>query len=141
MDVYESCNLCGAAQTAVNVLWNEGCNDCPAWAALADNVLAPDSAKGTGPSDWPHGWQFHCMCRVLPRLRFAASLGTSPPGNPAGQQAAAWPTAVPANRATALPPEVMQIALRRRLRLRLRLPLGPAICGQEGHGCGRRLHG
>ena len=31
----------------------------------------------------------------------------------------------------------MQIALRRRLRLRL--PLGPATCGQEGHGCGRRL--
>ena len=38
---------------------------------------------------------------------------------------------------TTLPPEVMQIALRRRLRLRL--PLGPATCGQEGHGCGRRL--
>ena len=54
-----------------------------------------------------------------------------------GQQAAAWLTAVPADTATALPPEVMQIALRRRLRLRL--PLGPAICGQEGHGCGRRL--
>ena len=44
---------------------------------------------------------------------------------------------MPADRATALPPEVTQIALRRRLRLRL--PLGPAICGQEGHGCGRRL--
>ena len=55
-----------------------------------------------------------------------------------GQQAAAWLTAVPADRATALPAEVMQIALLRR-RLRLRLPLGPATCGQGGHGCGRRL--
>ena len=54
-----------------------------------------------------------------------------------GQQAAAWLTAVLADRATTLPPEVMQIVLRRRLRLRL--PLGPATCGQEGHGCGRRL--
>ena len=34
-------------------------NDCPAWAALADNVLAPDSAGETRPGDWPHVWQFH----------------------------------------------------------------------------------
>ena len=54
-----------------------------------------------------------------------------------GPQAAAWLTAIPADRSTSLPPEVMQIALRRRLRLPL--SLGPRICGQHGHGCRRRL--
>ena len=59
--------------------------------------------------------------QLLPRI------GTSPPGH------LAFPvrplTAVPADRATTPPPDVMQVALRRRLRLRL--PLGPVTCGQE----------
>ena len=39
--------------------------------------------------------------------------------------------------AKALPPDVMLLALRRRLRLPL--PVGPSERGQSGHGCGRRL--
>ena len=42
---------------------------------------------------------------------------------------------IPTDRSTSLPLEVMQIALRRRLRF-----LGPGICGQHGHGCRRRLN-
>ena len=132
-----------AAQTAANLLRNEGWSDCPTWAALADNVPAPGSAGEAGPGDWPHGWQFHASRTRTNYFRERVLLPTLDPAHRAlllsqsGQQAAAWLTAVPADTATTLPPEVMQIALRRRLRLRL--PLGPATCGQEGHGCGRRL--
>ena len=106
-----------AAQTAANFMRNEGRSDCPGEA---------------GPGDWPHGWQFHAS-----RVQTNCFRGVLLPISKSCQRAAAWLTAVPADNATTLPPEVMQIALRRRLRLRL--PLGPATCGQKGHSCGRRL--
>ena len=49
------------------------------------------------------------------------------------QFACAWLAAVPAELATALKPQAMQVALRRRLRLAL--PLGPNRCGPS-RGCG-----
>ena len=99
--------LC-AANDAANLLRSVGWHECPAWATLAHMTAQPPRAREAGPGDWPHGWH-----------------------------AGAWLAAVPSGTATSLPQEVMQIALRRRLRLQL--PLGPGCCGQEGHGCRRRL--
>ena len=51
-----------------------------------------------------------------------------------GPHAAAWPGAIPSEAGSALPPDRMLIALRRRLRLPL--PVAPHRCGAHGHGCG-----
>ena len=109
---------------------------------LSTSCAAP-GAREAGPGDWPHGWQFHASRTRSLYFRDRVLLPTLEPAQQAlllsqsGPQAAAWLTAIPADRSTSLPPEVMQIALRRRLRLPL--PLGPRICGQHGHGCRRRL--
>ena len=132
-DVVQPVGLPGRGGPAAN-LEALGCSrrTAPAayWAAWADSLgylgsRCPNLARacsdalargGVGP------WAYGAIALLLSQ---------------SGQQAAAWLTAVPADTVTTLAPEVMQIALRRRLRLRL--PLGPATCGQEGHGCGRRL--
>ena len=55
----------------------------------------------------------------------------------AGPHAGAWLTAIPSDPHTSLAPDVVQIALRRRLRLPL--PLAPATCADRGApGCGQR---
>ena len=48
--------------------------------------------------------------------------------------AAAWLSAIPGEAGSALPPDRMLIALRRRLWLPL--PVAPHRCGAHGHGCG-----
>ena len=81
----------------------------------------------------------YTLC-LLSRSSAAAHLGAGLPGSvavPGGSTSRRVAHGIPTDRSTSLPPEVMQIALRRRLRLLL--PLGPGICGQHVHGCRRRL--
>ena len=109
--------LC-AAHAAANLLRSEGWQECPTWAEHRVHAHSTFAIACC------------CPCTLEPAHE-ALLLSQS------GPQAAAWLTAIPADRSTSLRPEVMQIALRRRLRLPL--PLGPRICGQHGHGCRRRL--
>ena len=77
---------------------------------------------------------------LLSRSRAAAHLGAGSPGTvavPVGPTSRRVAHGFTHGQVHLAPPEVMQIALRRRLRLPL--PLGPRICGQHGHGCRRRL--
>ena len=105
-----------------------------------------------GPGDWPHGWQFHASRTRTNYFRERVLLPTLEPAHRAlllsqsGQQAAAWLTAVLRTTATTLPPEVMQIALRRRLAfalaagpsyLRSRRPRLRQTAGRLGGSCPR----
>ena len=132
-----------AAHAAANLLRSEGWQECPTWATLLSTPCAAPRAREAGPGDWPHGWQFHASRTRSLYFRDRVLLPSLEPAHQAlllsqsGPQAAAWLTAIPTDRSTSLPPEVMQIALRRRLRMPL--PLGPGLCGQHGHGCRRRL--
>ena len=139
---HEGHQALGAANDAANPLRSEGWHECPAWATLAHMTAQPPRAREAGSGDWPHGWQFHASRTRSVYFRDRVLLPTLEPAHRAlllshsGPHAGAWLAAARSDTATSLPPEVMQIALRRRLRLQL--PLGPGCCGQEGHGCRRR---
>ena len=73
----------------------------------------------------------HYRDRVLMRALSLSSQAM--PRSQAGPRAGVWLTAIPCKPATTMPPQAMQIALRRRLRLPV--PLGPDCCGPNP-GCG-----
>ena len=109
--------LC-AAHAAANLLRSEGWQECPTWAELLSTSCAAPCAREAGPGDWPHSWQFHASRTRSLYFRDRVLLPTLEPAHQAlvlsqsGPQAAARLTAIPADRSTSLPPEVMQIALR-----------------------------
>ena len=126
----------------------------PSWVALADGLRPethyrrhrirwPEGADRE-PGQWAHGWQFYGSHArnthqratvVLPALAPAARALLR---SQSGAHAGAWLHATPCEPGLALDPARMQIALRRRLRLPL--PLRPALCGSdEGPGCGGRV--
>ena len=127
-----------SAAVARNLLQAEGWQECPSWRAIADGARPP-VATDRSLGDWPHGWQ-HSASRtrnlhfrertLLPDMspRACALLRSQ-----AGPHAGAWLTAIPADPATTLSPQAMQLALRRRLRLPL--PLRSNRCGPSP-GCG-----
>ena len=86
-----------------------------------------------------------CLAGVTPRAEDDADVllpSMSPASramlrSQAGPHAGAWLTAIPSDPYTSLAPDVMQITLRRKLRLPL--PLAPATCGDRGApGCALR---
>ena len=117
----------------------------PGWAVLAANASEVPNLREREPGIPAHGWQHlaslvvHTSFRareVLPRLPPAGQALLRPQ---AGPHAGAWLTAIPSEEGATLTPNLMHIALRRRLRL----PLPPAAqrCGQGAgrHGCGGAL--
>ncbi|CAE7207769.1 unnamed protein product [Symbiodinium necroappetens] len=64
--------------------------------------------------------------------------GRSSPSSQSGPHAGMWLAAIPSDAASTLPPDLMHVALRRRLRLPL--PLTGRRCGAQGrHGCGAEV--
>ena len=122
---------------------------------VAEGWSEPDElARGAAPraaeadadielGEWRHGWQRHASRTRNLFFRDHVLLPSLPPASramlrsQAGPHAGAWLTAIPSDRHTSLAPDVMLIALRRRLRLPL--PLAPATCGdRDAPGCGQR---
>ena len=101
----------------------------PSWRELFEGARPPtrEDRGDTEPGEWIHGWQFYASStretfyrehHLMPNMS-RASLATL--RSQSGPQAAAWLTTVPTSPATTLPPVLMQICLRRRLRLPLML--------------------
>ena len=124
----------------------------PVWLAVAPGlgVLAANASEV--PNLWErepgipaHGWQHLASLVVHTSFRAREVLPRLPPAgqallrSQAGPYAGAWLTAIPSEEDATLTPNLMRIALRRRLRL----PLPPAAqrCGQGAgrHGCGGAL--
>ena len=87
-----------------------------------------------------HGWQRHAALALHTSFREQVLLPAIRPSDrallrsQAGPHAGAWLAAIPADPATTLAPDIMHLALRRRLRLPL--PLTRARCGGErAPGC------
>ena len=126
------------------LLQAEGWEACPSWRAILQGAR-PVPPKHAGPGDWPHGWQFMAVLRVAhpqPYFRDIVLLPAMTPSaralvrSQAGPHAGSWLTAIPAEPATTLTPQAMQLALRRRLRMPL--PLSHGRCGPT-HGCGGQV--
>ena len=89
---------------------------------------------------WANGWQKDAALALRTSFREHVLLPAIRPSDrallrsQAGPHAGAWLAAIPADPATTLAPDIMHLALRRRLRLPL--PLTRARCGREGApGC------
>ena len=136
-----------AAEAGRQLLLNEGWVDVPTWSRVARGARPPGpEPDATEPGGRVHGWQFHAS---RTRNRFFRDRVLLPSLSPAhralvrsqaGPHAGAWLAAIPSDPHTTLSPEMMQIALRRRLRLPL--PLAAGRCGgqhggQSTPGCGR----
>ena len=121
-----------------NLLQAEGWQECPSWRAIADGARPP-AVIDRGLGDWPHGWQHRASRTRNLHSREQKLLPGMPPSacallrSQVGPHAGAWLTAIPAEPATTLFPQAMQLALRRRVRLLL--PLRPKRCGPSP-GCG-----
>ena len=127
-----------SAAVARNLLQAEGWQECPSWRAIADGARPP-VATDRSLGDWPHGWQHSASRTHNLHFRERTLLPDMSPSacallrSQAGPHAGAWLTAIPADPATTLSPQAMQLALRRRLRLPL--PLRLNRCGPSP-GCG-----
>ena len=136
----EGVHCLAEAAHARRMLQDQGWSDCPTWRMLLDGARpAPPVAPGPGAGDWPHGWQYHASRTLAVHSRDRVLLPSLPPSSRAllrsqvGPHAGAWLTAIPCDEASRIPPQAMQIALRRRLRLPL--PLCSSRCGPNP-GCG-----
>ena len=127
-----------SAAVARNLLQAEGWQECPSWRAIADGARPP-MATDRSLGDWPHGWQHSASRTGNLHFRERTLLPDMSPSacallrSQAGPHAVAWLTAIPADPATTLSLQAMQLALRRRLRLPL--PLRLNRCGPSP-GCG-----
>ena len=100
----------------------------PSWHDV-HNGVRPAQCDLPEPGERCHGWQHHgSRAPTLPPPAQAMLRSQS------GPHAAAWLSAIPREAGSALPPDRMLLALRRRLRLLL--PVAPHRCGAHGHGCG-----
>ena len=106
----------------------------PSWRAIADGARPP-VATDRSLGDWPHGWQHSAPRTRNLHFRERTLLADMSPSacallhSQAGPHAGAWLTAIPADPATTLSPQAMQLALRRRL-----LPLRLNRCGPSRTG-------
>ena len=114
-------------------------------AVFAANASEVPNLREREPGIPAHGWQYLASLVVRTSFRAREVLPRLPPAgqallrSQAGPHAGAWLTAIPSEEGATLTPNLMHIALRRRLRL----PLPPAAqcCGQGAgrHGCGDAL--
>ena len=136
------------AEAAGRLLDEEGWTQRPSWAALLagarpqaqqrenQNREEEQEAEGEAswggsaePGEWKHGWQFSACSFRESRYREHVLLPALPPSSQAmlrsnaGPGAGYWLTALPTSTATQLQPSLFQVALRRRLRMRLLLGL------------------
>ena len=133
------------AEAAGNLLENEGWAERPSWpallagarptagraAAVENTVDGGEELSGVGesaePGEWKHGWQYSACSIRETRFREHTLLPVLPPDCQAilrsnsGPGAGCWLTALPTTAETRLQPSLFQVALRRRLRLRLLL--------------------
>ena len=130
-------SLQAAAAAGVH-LEGHGWDQRPGWEACL-RTAAPQAARSE-PGVWANGWQNDAALALHISFREQVLLPAIRPSDrallrsQAGPQAGAWLAAIPADRATTLAPDIMHLALRRRLRLPL--PLTRARCGGEGApGC------
>ena len=137
----EATHCLAEAANARRLLLDRGWSHCPTWRAILEGVR-PALAANPGAGDWPHGWQYHASRTLTEHSRERLVMPSLPPSSrallrsQAGPHAGAWLTAIPCENTTALPPQAMQVALRRRLRLAL--PLCASRCGPNP-GCGEMV--
>ena len=130
-----------AAADSRELLQAEGWEACPSWRAMLQGAR-PVPPKHAGPGDWPHGWQFYASRTRNQYFRDIVLLPAMTPSaralvrSQAGSHAGSWLTAIPAEPATTLTPQAMQLALRHRLRMPL--PISHGRCGPT-HGCGGQV--
>ena len=133
------------AAASASELDRYGWQSRPGWAVLAANASEVPNLREREPGIPAHGWQHLASLVVHASFRAREILPRLPPAgqallrSQAGPHAGAWLTAIPSEEGATLTPNLMHIALRRRLRL----PLPPAAqrCGQGAgrHGCGGAL--
>ena len=133
------------AAASASELDRSGWQSRPGWAVLAANASEVPNLREREPGIPAPGWQHLVSLVVHTSFRAREVLPRLPPAgqallrSQAGPHAGAWLTAIPSEEGATLTPNLMHIALRRRLRL----PLPPAAqrCGQGAgrHGCGGAL--
>ena len=137
----EATRCLAEAANARRLLLDRGWSHCPTWRAILEGAR-PALAANPGAGDWPHGWQYHASRTLTEHSRERLVMPSLPPSSrallrsQAGPHAGAWLTAIPCENTTTLPPQAMQVALRRRLRLAL--PLCASGCGPNP-GCGEMV--
>ena len=128
-----------AADEAGRALDAAGWRGRPSWPDV-HNSLRPPQCDLPEPGERSQGWQHHGSRACSTHFRETELLPALPPPAQAmlrsqsGPHAAAWLGAIPGEAGSALPPDRMLLAMRRRLRLPL--PIAPHRCGAHGHGCG-----
>ena len=133
-----------AAQGALAAVQRAGYTSAPTWEHLAAGTAAPPALAEESepePGEWRHGWQHKAAqhveahyreTTVLPALR---ARGRAMLRSGAGPFAGAWLHAVPTTMETTMVPACWQVAMRRRLQVRL--PMVAKHC--EGRRCRARL--
>ena len=131
-----------AAAEAARQLAEEGWTSRTEWASCARGADAP-AAEGELGLGIP-GWQRHAVLALHTSFRERVLLPALAPAarallhSQSGPHAGMWLAAIPSDAASTLAPDLMHVAMRRRLRLPL--PLTALQCGAEGrHGCGAEV--
>ena len=131
-----------AAALAAHRLAEAGWEARPDWDACARGAGRPavDGELGLGNP----GWQRHAVLALHTSFRERVLLPTLTPAarallhSQSGPHAGMWLAAIPSDAASTLTPDLMHVALRRRLRLPL--PLTGRRCGAQGRrGCGAEV--
>ena len=134
------------AAAAGQLLEGEGWSQRPSWAQLLAGVRPePEKVESESseaePGEWRHGWQFragyfletcHREFALRPRLSETESAMLHSSSGPGARY---WLSALPTSKASRLSPALFQVALRRRLRMRL--VLGARRC--PGRCCRKPL--
>ena len=137
----EATHCLAEAANARRLLLDRGWSHGPTWRAILEGAR-PALAANPGAGDWPHGWQYHASRTLTEHSRECLVMPSLPPSSrallrsQAGPHAGAWLTAIPCENTTTLPPQAMQVALRRRFFLAL--PLCAIRCGPNP-GCGEMV--
>ena len=131
-----------AAAEAARQVTAEGWTSRPEWAACARGADAPAAEGELGLGN--PGWQRHAVLALHTSFRERVLLPALAPAarallhSQSGPHAGMWLAAIPSDAASTLAPDLMHVAMRRRLRLPL--PLTALHCGAEGrHGCGAEV--
>ena len=130
--------LAYATAAAGQRLDREGWEERPTWRGLVGGQSPP--SDGNEPGLGASGWQRHAALALDTTFREQVVLPTANPSaramlrSQSGSHAGVWLSAIPADAAATLAPDLMHPALRRRLRFPL--PITRARCGWDGqHGC------